>query len=68
MHKAKPLLDKDSQLRLYFLHIHSPEIKATWPGDVYLHGTHKMNLQEIRCQQKYALRIVYNEVRYYNTK
>ena len=64
MYKAKPFLDKDSLLSLYFSYIHSyiNYANLAWAS------THKTNLKKIHSQQKHALRIVYNKDRYYHTK
>ena len=64
MHKAKPFLDKDSLLSLYFSYIHSyiNYVNLVWAS------THKTNLKKIHSQQKHALRIVYNKDRYYRAK
>ena len=64
MHNAKPFLDKDSILSLYFSYIHS-YINCT---DLGWASTHNTNLKKIYSQQKYALRISYNNDRYCNTK
>ena len=63
-YKAKPFLDKDSLVSLYFPYIHSYINHA----NLALAGTHKTNLKKIHSQQKHALRIVYNKDRYYHTK
>ena len=57
MYKAKPFLDKDSLLSLYFSYIHSyiNYANLAWAG------THKTNLKIIHSHQKHALRIVYNK-------
>ena len=54
-YKAKPFLDKDSLVSLYFPYIHSYINHA----NLALAGTHKTNLKKIHSQQKHALRIVY---------
>ena len=63
MYKAKPFLDKDSLLSLYFSYIHSciNYAKLAWII------THKTNLKKIHSQQKHVLRIVYDKNRYYHT-
>ena len=55
MYKAKPFLDKDSLLSLYFSYIHSciNHANLAWAS------THKTNLKKIHSQQKHAFRIVY---------
>ena len=64
MDKAKPFLDKDSLLPLYFSYIHSyiNYANLAWAS------THKTNMKKIHSQQKHALRVVYNKDGYYNTK
>ena len=64
MDKAKPFLDKDSLLPLYFSYIHSyiNYANLAWAS------THKTNLKKIQSQQKHALTILYNKDRYYHTK
>ena len=64
MYRAKPFLDKDSLLSLYFSYIHSYINYA----DLAWASTYKTNLKKIHSQQKHALRIVYNKDRYYHTK
>ena len=51
-YKAKPFLDKDSLLSLYFPYIHSyiNHANLSWAG------THKTNSEKIHSQQKHALR------------
>ena len=63
MYKAKPFLDKDSLLSLYFSGIHSyiNYANLAWASK------HKTNLKKVYSQQKHALRIVYNKDRYYHT-
>ena len=64
MFKAKPLLDKDSILSLYFSHIHSyiNYANLAWAS------THKTNSKKIHSQQKHSHRIVYNKERYCHRK
>ena len=64
MYKAKPFLDKDSLLSLYFSYIHSyiNYANLAWAS------THKSNFKKIHSQQKRALRLVYNKNRYYHIK
>ena len=64
MYKAKPFLYKDSLLSLYFSYIHS----YINYGNLAWASTHKTNFKKIHCQQKHALKIVYNKDRYYHTK
>ena len=53
MYRAKPFLDKESLLGLYYSYIHSYLNYASlaW-GSTYL-----MNLKKIRSQQKHAIRM-----------
>ena len=64
MYKAKPLLDKNSLLSLYFSYIHSyiNYTNLAWAS------VHKTNLKKIHSLQKHALRIEYNKDRYYHKK
>ena len=64
MYKAKPFLDKDSLLSLYFSYIHSyiNYSNLGWSS------TSNFNLKKIHNQQKHVLRIVYNKDRYYHRK
>ena len=64
IYKAKPFLDKDSLLSLYFSYIHSyiSYTNLAWVS------AHKTNLKKIHSQQKHALRTVYNKDRYCHTK
>ena len=64
MYEAKPFLDKDSLLSLYFSYIYSYINYASlaWAS------AHKANLKKIHSQQKHTLRIVYDKDRYYHTK
>ena len=64
MYRAKPSLDKDSLLSLYFSYIHSCIIYVSlaWVS------TQKTNLKKIHSPEKHALRIVYSKDRYYHTK
>ena len=64
MYKAKPFLDKDFLLPLYFSYIHSyiNYANLAWAS------TYKTNLKKIHSQQKHALRMVCNKDRYYHTK
>ena len=64
MYKAKPFLDKDCLLSLYFSCIHS---YVNYPSLAWA-STHKTNLKKIQSQQKHALRIMYYKDRYYHTK
>ena len=64
IYKAKPFLDKDSLLSLYFSYIHSyiNYANLAWAT------THKTNLKKIHSQQKHTLRILYNKDRYHRPK
>ena len=64
MYKAKPFLDKNSLLSLYFSYIPSyiNYANLAWTS------TYKTNSKKIRSLQKHAPRIVYNKDRYYHAK
>ena len=64
MYKAKPFLDKDSLLSLYFSYIHSyiSYANLAWAS------TNKNNFKKIHSQQKHALRVVYDKDRYCHMK
>ena len=64
MYKAKPFLDKESLLSLYFSYIHSYVNYA----NLVWGSTHRTNLKKIHSQQKHALRIIYNKDKYFHTK
>ena len=64
MYKAKPFLDKDSLLSLYFSYIHSYINYANLAWE----STYKTNMEKIHSQQKHTLKIVHNKDRYYHTK
>ena len=55
INKAKPFLDKDSLLPVYFSYIHSyiNYVNLAWAS------SHKVNLKKIYSQQKHVLRIVF---------
>ena len=55
MYRAKPFLDKESLLALYYSYIHS------WL-------TYLTNLKKLRSQQKHAIRIVHNKTKFEHTK
>ena len=54
--RAKPFLDKESLLALYYSYIHSylNYANLAWGN------THLRNLKKLRSQQKHAIRIVHN--------
>ena len=64
LYRAKPFLDKESLLALYYSYIHSYLNYAdlTW-GSTYL-----TNLKTLRRQQKHAIRIVHNKTKFEHTK
>ena len=64
MYRAKPFLDKESLLALYYSYIHSNLNYANlaW-GSTYL-----TNLKKLRSQQKHAIRIVHNKTKFEHTK
>ena len=61
MYRAKPFLDKESMLALYYSYIHS-YLNYAW-GSTYL-----TNLKKLRSQQKHAIRIVHNKTKFEHTK
>ena len=64
MYRAKPFLDKESLLALYYSYIHSylNDANLAW-GSTYL-----TNLKKLRSQQKHAIRIVHNKTKFEHTK
>ena len=64
MYRAKPFLDKESLLALYYSYIHSylNYANLAW-GSTYL-----TNLKKLRSQQKHAIRIVHNKRKFEHTK
>ena len=64
MYRAKPFLDKESLLALYYSYIHSylNYVNLAW-GSTYL-----TNLKKLRSQQKHAIRIIYNKTKFEHTK
>ena len=64
IYKAKPYLNKDSLLALYFSYIHS-YIKY---ANQVCGSTHITYLQKINSQQKHALRSIHNKNRFYHSK
>ena len=59
MYRAKPFLDKESLLALYYSYSHSflNYANLAW-GSTYL-----TNLKKLRSQQKHAIRIVHNKTK-----
>ena len=57
MYRAKPFLDKESLLALYYSYIHS-----------YLNYANLAWANKLRSQQKHAIRIVYNNTKLEHTK
>ena len=64
IYKAKPYLNKDSLLVLYFFYIHSyiNHANLVWGS------THKTYLRKRNSQQKHALRLIHNKNRFYHSK
>ena len=64
MYRAKPFLDKEPLLALYYSYIHSylNYANLAW-GSTYL-----TNLKKLRSQQKRAVRIVHNKTKFEHTK
>ena len=64
IYRAKPFLDKESLLALYYSYIHSyiNYANVAW-GSTYL-----TNLKKLRSQQKHAIRIVHNKRKFEHTK
>ena len=64
MYRAKPFLNKESLLALYYSYIHSylNDANLAW-GSTYL-----TNLKKLRSQQKHAIRIVHNKRKFEHTK
>ena len=64
IYRAKPFLDKESLLVLYYSYIHSylNYVNLAW-GSTYL-----TNLKKLRSQQKHAIRIVHNKTIFEHTK
>ena len=56
IYKAKPYLNKDSLLALYFSYIHSDIYYA----NLVWGSTNKTYLRKINSQQKHALRLIHN--------
>ena len=63
IYRAKPFLDKESLLALYYSYIHSylNYANLAW-GSTYL-----MNLKKLRSQQKYAIPIVHNKTKLFKS-
>ena len=64
IYKAKPYLNKDSLLVLYFSCIQSYINYANLAWGC----THKTYLRKINSQQKHALRLIHNKNRFYHSK
>ena len=62
-YKAKPYLNKDSLLALYFSYIHSYINYA----NLVWRSTHRTYLLKINIQQKHALRLIHNKNRFYHS-
>ena len=64
MYRAKPFLDKESLLALYYSYIHSYLSYANFAwGSIYL-----INLKKLHNQQKHAIRIVHSKTKFEHTK
>ena len=64
IYKAKPYLNKDSLLALYFSYIHSYINYAS----LIWGSTYRIYLRKINSQQKHALRLIHNKNRFYHSK
>ena len=64
IYKAKPYLNKDSLLALYFSYIHSYINYA----NLVWGSTNRTYLRKINSQQKHALRLIHNKNRFYHSK
>ena len=64
IYKAKPYLNKDSLLAIYFSYIHSYINYA----NLVQGTTHRTYLRKINSQQKHALRLIHNQNRFYHSK
>ena len=62
--EAKPHLNKDSLLALYFCYIHSYITKA----NLLWGSRHTTYLRKINSQQKHALKLMHNKNRFYHSK
>ena len=64
IYNAKPYLNKDSLLALYFSYVHSYINYA----NLVWGSTHRTYLRKINSQQKHALRLIHNKNRFYYSK
>ena len=64
IYKAKPYLNKDTLLALYFSYIHSYIIYT----NLVCSSTKRTYLRKINSQQKHALRLIHNKNRFYHSK
>ena len=64
IYKAKPYLNKDSLLALYFSYIHSYINYA----NLVWGSTNRTYLRKINSQQKHALRLIHNKNKFYHSK
>ena len=64
IYEAKPYLNKDSLLALYFSYIHSYINYA----NLVWGSTNRTYLRKINSQQKHALRLIHNKNRFYHSK
>ena len=64
MYRAKPFLDKESLLALYYSYVDSYLNYA----NLARNSTYLTNLKKLRSQQKHAIRIVHNKTKFEHTK
>ena len=64
IYKAKPYVNKDSLLALYFSYIHSYINYA----NLVWGSTHRTYLRKINSQKKHTLRLIHNTNRFYHSK
>ena len=67
-YKAKPYLNKDSLLALYFSYIHSCINYANLVCNLVWGSTNRTYLRKINSQQKHALELIHNKNRFYHPK
>ena len=64
MYRAKPFLDKESLLALYYSYVDSYLNYA----NLARNSTYLTNMKKLRSQQKHAIRIVHNKTKFEHTK
>ena len=64
MYRAKPFLDKESLLALYYSYVDSYLNYA----NLARNSTYLTYLKKLRSQQKHAIRIVHNKTKFEHTK